>query len=183
MFKKNVLIAMFMFALVGCTTYIPGRLPSQFADDYPNVIKKNDVYVAVKIFNDQESLETFACETYKKELQPIFIAIRNNSNSTYSFSKLNVEPVYIEAEKAGPKCHRSWLIGGGVWPPTLVRNNKVNKRIDVDYIAKEIKDASISPKQELSGILFVKKSEEAKQVTVLLKNRDVEERLSFVFEK
>jgi len=179
----GVIIVLISIFTSGCSSYLPGRLPSSFAEDYPNVIVKNNVSVAVKIFTCNESREAFDCELCDMNIQPIFIAINNKSNQQYSFKKEDINLKFIESKDVAKMCARSWFEHFFLWPPVLVRSRKINREMREDFIEKEIKDSSILPKTDLTGMFFVSPMKSGEKLTIQLINRETSERVVFEFNK
>lgn len=182
--KKTLVLLILVLLISGCLTYYsPTNLPNFFVEREANIIKKSGVSVTAKFLNCDESLKYFDCEICEKKMQVVLVAIANNSENIYGFRKSSVTPENIEANKVSVKCARSILTNGGIFPPAIVRNNKINQEIRKDYLSKEIKDSQIKPKEELSGTIFFNQINKDEKVVIPLFNQDTGEKLLFEFSK
>lgn len=182
--KKAIVLSVLLVSLSGCLTYYkPTNLPNFFLEGEANIIKKNSVSVTAKFLNCNECLKYFDCGICKNKMQVVLVAIANNSENNYGFRKGSVTPESIEANKVSVKCARSIFTNGGIWPPAIVRNEKMNQEIKNDYLNKEIKDSLIKPKEELSGVIFFNQINKDEKVVIPLFNRDSGEKLLFEFSK
>ncbi len=181
---KKVIVLWVLLSLSGCLSYYsPTNLPNFFIEGETNIIKKSEVSVTAKFLNCNESLKYFDCEICKKRMQIVFVAIANNSENIYRFVKSSVTPESIEANNVSVKCARSILSNGGIFPPAIIRNEKINREIKEDFLSKEIKDSQIKPKEELSGVIFFNQINKSEKVVIPLFNKDTGEKLLFEFSK
>jgi len=200
--KKAVaclIIIPFLAMSSGCASYRFGRLPSPYVIDHPNAISQNDVTIAVKFYNDTESLATFDCEMGKREITPVFITIENKSSNTYGFRKADVDTSYLECEEAFKKCARStmgrcatygilgvFVITAIIFIPMMIgemiNSPRINAQMRSDYCTNQIADSTIGPGRSLSGVMYVAPFQSGSPFTIPLVDRESGEKLLFQFQ-
>ena len=172
-----------MISFNGCASFNPNKLPGFLVEGEGNVIKKSSVSVVTKFLNCDESIRYFDCKTCEKNIQVVFVTISNKSDNTYSFKTSSIIPEGIETSEAALRCARSILVNGGIWPPALVRNHKINEEIKEDFSSKEIKDSQIKSKEELSGVVFFNQINKGGKIIIPLFNKDTGDKILFEFSK
>lgn len=183
----------------GCASYRFGRLPSPYVNDQPNPLTKNDVSVAIKIFNASEAQSVFDCEMAPRKINPMYIVIDNKSKTAYTFRKADVDTSYLSSEDVAKKCARStmtrilgygflglFIISWIIFIPMAIAEGiscpRLNAQMKNDYMSNEIADTTIAPERSISGVMFVAPFRSGEQITIPLVNRDTGEKLLFQFQ-
>ncbi len=180
---KKILLICLIVGLSGCASYRPNALPAFFVGNDINTVKKNDVAISIKFFDCEESIKYFDCKTCERKIDVALITIVNQSNKIYGFQKRSIVPKSIGANDASNKCSRSIVFNGGIFPPALVRNNKINREIKEDFLQQEIKDAKVKQNEELRGIVFFNQINKGDKFIIPLFTIDTNEKILFEFIK
>ena len=184
---KQLAIVFLMIVLGGCATYRPGELPYHESSMHQNAQTKKDVTVAVKVYGCREMAEVFDCGMCKRRIEPLFIAVENNSSNSYFFERKAVDRNFIAAKVASKKCarrHGGRVFIYGIFEPIIGNVRRVNRKMKEDYTVKEITDGVISPGEKISGVVYVPISLQKKAfVSVPLVDQETNERLVFEFER
>lgn len=181
---KKILSLIILFTLLGCASYRPGMLPYHRASKHKNAETKQDVTAAVKFFSCEEAAKMFDCNMCRKKIEPVFIAIENNSSKKYSFKKSQINRNFLTAGKTAKKCYyrHGWrVILLGLFEPMMGNVRRTNRKIKADYALKEIKDGVIQPFEKISGVIFISKMYNMEIISIPLVGQEGEESLLFEF--
>lgn len=196
--KKSIVLLLFVsFALQGCATYRGGRLPSNDVFSYADRQEQEGVYVVAHFLDERESKQIFQFNLIQRDVQPVFLIIDNRSPHAIQFKKANINKSVMSADEVADKCKFSTVgraTGYGVaglflWPLLIpavvdgVGSAQANRRIEDDYLFKEIKDERILPNGLLNGIVFIPRTKEGEDFTIRLNNIDRNKIMLFSFKK
>ena len=152
----------------GCPSYNPIEDPRK----YPNIIlrtqklEKNGLEVSTAVLTDREAAEVFGLELGKKGIQPVWINIKNNSNSAYYLVKVHTDPQYFSPNEVATMNYVNFAID-------------VNEAIDTYVNEKSIK-REIPAGSEVSGFFYTNWDPGAKYLSIGLYGENDVERFIFV---
>ena len=191
------IIAIITIVLSGCASYNATRMPSADVMSFSNHQEEDNLYVAVKFFNSNESKNVFGVSDVYNKYQPVYIAIDNKTKNTYEFYKSMLNVTSTPAEEVANKCGFNTagravaygIPGLLIWPfliPAVVDgigSSNANEKMNQDYSDKEITDGRIPPSGLLNGVMFLKKMKPCEDLTIKLKNVENGEIKVFNFKK
>ncbi|OQA56644.1 MAG: hypothetical protein BWY42_00887 [Candidatus Omnitrophica bacterium ADurb.Bin277] len=155
---------------------------------------QDDVTVTVAVMSDRESKKAFGVSLAKKRVQPVWIAIDNQSEIPYVFIPRNIDPNYYSTEEAAFMSHfrhsRQILEAGlvaviffpalALIPVNFFAVRHANKKMDKVFSRHALPSHIIMPKSQESGFVFTSVDEGTKHVTVDLLGEKGHNTFSFV---
>jgi len=201
MFKKLVsilIVAVLTISTSGCVSiYRKAVFPYSTMDNFPEQpITKNNVALAVHFFDINEARSIFDAETIKREVQPVYVILENNSDTTYYLKKSSMTPRHIPARIAAKKC-AYWTmmkqvasipflilppLGIAMMVTNGVTGGTANNRIESDFESNELKDSRIMPNSSLKGVLFMPLFLPGDNLTIPLTTEDAKQNIVFEFQ-
>jgi len=98
---RKIFCLMLCFALTGCASmhspYQIRRLPQADVAAFKDFRKQNDVTVAIKVLDQKEAGAVFYVPLQELGIQPVLVAVRNDSSKTYHFEKETILPRPLKA--------------------------------------------------------------------------------------
>lgn len=188
------LLMLLAVAVQGCAR-LPAKMPTANIYDYPNRVTQDQVVAAVDVLNAERTRAIFGVNLLRKQIQPLFIVVRNGSQQPYRFNKSDVDQNYLPAEMVAkwcftkavlPKVATGLMFVAGLGPLSMIPGSQIeasrdrNEQIRAICLAREIKDVTIGPRGELAGVMFVRAGQ-AGPIRVTLANEATAEPLTFEF--
>lgn len=171
--KRRPLTAVFLsvlFLFEGCARFEPVPMPISNPEDYSAVVSRDDIEVRAMPYSREEIQKYFAADLPKKNVWPVKVYVKNNSQKTYLFAKGLVEPNRITSHEASRKGRRKagWRLAWGliffstffgipIAIPLFVTGCQAlgaNNYMTRKYAEWEILDMKIQPGKDFSGIMF-----------------------------
>ncbi len=169
MFEKRILLSLSfvaLFALTGCAHY-SARPLYRISTAVPR--EQNYLSLACHIFSQSDCKHYLDRDVIAKGYQPIHITLTNNSNRSISFALANVSLPCASAEEIAQMVHTSTIkraasygiAGFFIWPFLIpaafdsMCSLRANKRLDVDFARKALRDQIVHPFSTIHGLLFI----------------------------
>lgn len=192
-YRKIAYFLIFAFIFNGCASFKPVPMPELDPKDFPVQTSKDGVEVKVATFSREEIKEYFASDLAKKEVWPMRLSIKNNSNKNYLFTKGLIQPNRLASHEASREGKRGagwrltvglilfisffgiplaipFIVGGC---QALSANSYMSKR----YQEWEIQDTKLTPGTAANGIVFFQKTTPPHEFVVTLLEDETDQRL------
>lgn len=178
--------------LTGCASYQASMLGSLPIEE---PLQNNNVMISWKKFDEKDSETYLGRNLIAEGFVPVQMTIRNHSTDPMYLSPNNfsiqLPPVYQVAEKV----HTStagrvlgWGIPGlALWPLLIpavydgIQSKEANRALNMDYLAKSIKEQTIQPHSSFNGVVFVPKDKIGDSIELFLVNQRTNEKISYTF--
>ncbi len=168
---------------VGCAAYRASRLPTYPVESFRGSVTQQDVALGAELwFSKPLSKLYFDTDLTKRSLAPVHVAVSNRGSSTVRFKVVQMrltasdvdQPLSpVPFEEVTDRVHRksvgpaiAWgllglvtLIFAFIFTPmgsamAISQTASVNERLKQDIWHKTLKDAELSPGQEIRGVVF-----------------------------
>lgn len=156
--------------LPGCAHYTAQPLNRTIVNR--NMSSSNDQLILLDyhVFNKEDCKKYLDRDIIAAGYQPIHIALTNNTNNYLHLALSNFNFPVATPEEMASHFHNSTAgraAGYGVAAALLflplaipaivdgVKSSKANKRLDIDYSRKSLRDSVISPLSTINGLIFV----------------------------
>ncbi|WP_432698379.1 LssY C-terminal domain-containing protein [Marinobacterium sp. YM272] len=163
----SVLLLLFTLTLGGCASFSPDPSVSSFRDR-AKLQKKNNVTVEAAVLSREESQSLFGVDLFSRQIQPVWIRIRNNDSHPYWMIASGLDPEYFSPHEVAYSLHR-WLQRG------------YNEEVDL-YFTRHSFFNPIFPQTTRSGFFYVNLDEDEKELDVDLISKDETLFFDFYFE-
>ncbi|MBI3996083.1 MAG: hypothetical protein HY352_00335 [Candidatus Omnitrophica bacterium] len=186
----------------------PIRLPATAPSDGADVMRKEGVAVVARLLNPAQTRQVFHAHLVRNGAQPLVLSISNDSDQPYHFRKGDVDPRYIPATRAArwavvhPAITAtrlvSWMVMivpgllfeclieplttldfPGVEEASQRPSAPNNRTIREDFIRQEIADGDIGPREQRTGVLFLRPPKLGRVIPVTLINAHTQQPLIF----
>jgi len=195
--KISRLFLISVLILQGCASYRASRLPSSDVTSFANYQDQGGLKVVAKFFDARESKKVFGVGKIYAKFQPVYIAVDNRTKNVYEFKKRMLSKQSAPAEEVAKECGFSTVgrattygvAGIFIWPllvPAVVDgvgSSQANRKMEDDYMYKEIKDGRIQQNGLLNGVVFLDKMKDGEVLDIRLQNVDNNEIKLFTFKK
>jgi hypothetical protein len=159
---RTLLVLACAFLGAGCQTFRPQPLDRVPFEQRVETQERDGLQVSVTVLSADEARKVFGVDLYGRNIQPVWVHLRNGTDLPYWFMLHALDPDYYSTGEAAYKSHR-WY-----WTST-------NRRIDEHFERLGIIPA-LPPRGETSGFAFTNVKLGTKEVNVrLLTERGVED--------
>lgn len=160
------LLALFLL-LTGCASFKPNPELSSFQDRAQTRTEGN-VTVMASVLNREEGRELFGIDLSSKQIQPVWVRVRNNDSHPYWLLSSALDPEYFSPHEVAYSAHR-WLQPG------------YNEQVD-NYFARMSFFNPIPAQSTRSGIFYVNLDEDEKEIDIDLISKQETKFFDFYFE-
>lgn len=164
---KSFLLVFLLAVLAGCVSFKPNPELSSFHDRAQSRTQGN-VNVTASVLNEEEGRELFDIDLSAKQVQPVWVRVRNNDNHPYWLLSSALDPEYFSPHEVAYSAHR-WL------------QPAYNEQVD-NYFTRMSFFNPIPPQSTRSGIFFVNLDEDEKEIDIDLISREETKFFDFYFE-
>ncbi len=154
--------ALWFCLAAGCGSFKPVPLEEIPFRDRAETVSQNGLRVSVSVLSRDEAKQAFGVDLYKKQIQPVWIRIENETDEPHRFMLHGLDPNYFSAREAAYKSHFRFR---GI----------TNRRMDTHFEKLGILPA-VPQQGETSGFAFTNVKLGTKEVRIrLVGDRRVED--------
>ncbi len=177
----SVFLVLF-FSVSGCVTFNPQPIEAVPFLERAEMQNDGEVQVTVAVPTAKESEKIFGVPLAKKDIQPVWVEVKNHDNVPYFFLQLSLDSDYYSPLEAAQKSHYlTWtrLAAYGIFsffflpllliaPFDYLHTTSVNERMDALFEDQAMGNILIPPGQDNAGFVFTNLDEGTKEVFVEL---------------
>lgn len=145
-------------ATSACATFDPKPLDAVPFRENAQTESQDGVTVSVAVLSERETLDLFDVPMQRKEIQPVWVRIQNDTDEEFLFLAVGLDPDYFSPHETSWKNH--FFLGG-----------KENEKMD-DHMYDHQLDLVVGPRSSAEGFTYTNRDVGVKLVSVNLLGDD-----------
>ncbi|HEX9667098.1 MAG TPA: LssY C-terminal domain-containing protein [Thermodesulfobacteriota bacterium] len=167
----RAIVIIFLTAVLGCANFSPKPIEEVPFKSRAQTQSRDGMTVSASVLSDDESEELFGVNLAGKDIQPVWLSIKNDNEIPCLFLPITLDPHYFSPNEAAFMNHYTLTLGGSA-----------NKEMDKHFNEVGMHVEYVSAGEEESGFVFSNMDPGIKYVEVTLYCFTTIEKFVFYFE-